>query len=64
MVVADGSFEPVGATFGDDREAFEAAAVSYLGEHTDLSTAAINEADWDQVFQALVTGEPEAVEVF
>jgi hypothetical protein len=44
------SFEPVGGTFGTDREIYESLAKAYLKDKTDLSGSTIEAADWDEVF--------------
>ncbi|MFE2934909.1 hypothetical protein [Streptomyces sp. NPDC059278] len=49
------TFEPVGLSFGQDREMYETLAKAYLSDRTKLATKTINGADWDAIFKHFVT---------
>jgi len=57
---APNSFEPVGFTFGKDRQQYEEMAKAYLGDKTRLSGSTIDGADWDEVFATFVEGKYDA----
>lgn len=52
-----GGHEPVGSSFGADRDDYEAAARAWLRDQSELSERSIERADWDAVYAWFIKGE-------